>query len=680
MGGVGMSEQDLKDAINMEKLFGLAKDHPNCSSCGKKGNTHVDTVTGELLCSTCGPEVGGKKIGESSLTDKEVERVEKTYKKGGGGAGAGSKSKSKRKGSTASIRSISKGRKGSLGGGGGGGGGGEGDHWACSACTYHNKMSADKCEICLTPRERERERERGGGGLSKRSAVPPSVASFGGGGGGGADEGDHWACSACTFHNKMSADKCEICLTPRSGGGAEKKSSKKEKSSSGKKKKKDPEPEEEVAPTTRSRKQSLTPPGWDDPFADFFDAQPAAEPPPTASAPPPVPVTTDPFASANAAATSTALVPFDPLVASQQQQRRLSAASLQQGGPPVPAATVGALPGSSATGALVGIQAPTFASLVQQQQQAAQAQNALASQTALATLPPALRSSPAALASLSAQHPLAASLQQAAATNALSAHAGANANALTATFGGNPAAASLVAAPNSQLALSLAAQTPAAQAAQLSNPAVQSALSASLLGQPPGVAGGLDNPYLAHLKSNLMNPLVCAHCAGTGVSQVGVAALVGMDHLVKSRVVDPSAHSQMISAFEEMSRWKSLQLKGPMGLGNPLMDREGRATSRQNFDNLERPFFSNGASPLDIRPSNPFSPDFGAKGPGGAAPPPLRQSTHADRDVCCRCNCPAAPSPAYPNPNPDSPTALLPHRPTPPPPSLGLNGRWWETL
>uniref|UniRef100_A0A0G4GLJ4 Arf-GAP domain-containing protein n=1 Tax=Chromera velia CCMP2878 TaxID=1169474 RepID=A0A0G4GLJ4_9ALVE len=84
MAEFGLSEQDLKDAQHLEKLYSFMKDNKNCAKCSSKGVTHINPSSGELVCGSCAPGVSGKRVGDTRFSDSEFAKIEKRYGKKGG--------------------------------------------------------------------------------------------------------------------------------------------------------------------------------------------------------------------------------------------------------------------------------------------------------------------------------------------------------------------------------------------------------------------------------------------------------------------------------------------------------------------------------------------------------------------------------------------------------------------
>uniref|UniRef100_A0A0G4GE46 RanBP2-type domain-containing protein n=1 Tax=Chromera velia CCMP2878 TaxID=1169474 RepID=A0A0G4GE46_9ALVE len=538
MGDFGLSEQDLKDAKNLEKLYGLIKDNPNCAACGKKGNTHVDPKNGDLLCANCGPDNGGKRVGESSMSDSEMSKVEKKYGKGGGGKSSGG-GRSRKK----SVASV-------------GGGGGK-DYWACKACTFHNKMSSDKCEMCLTPKG-----QTYGGGAAASDTQ--------------SDSGEIWACKACTFHNKMSSSRCEICLTPKGQtyAGADAASVASVKSKPKKTKKKPPTPpssddestDDEPEPVVKKKKApkqkapkpppSLSSFGAEDPFGEPF-----AEPAPGANG-----FATNPMTGA--------IVPYNPMVAQQNMM------------------------GMGGMGGMGGMmqQQPQQ----QQQKRGQRGANSNQQQQMMQMQNMGMGMGGNQMGPMGGMmNPMGNMGMGMGMGNMMGMGMGNMGGGMgMGNMGGGMGGMGGMMDPMQQ----------------------QMMMQGGNMGGM-GMQCGTCNPYLAQMQRNLTNPLVCQTCAGTGVSQVGMAAMVGMGHMARSGVVNSDAAVRMATAFQEMVRWREQKVGGAFGSGNPLMDING------NGGGGSSPVSSPLALGPSVRETNPFHPNFGRTGP------PSEESTRAESPV-----------------------------------------------
>lgn len=88
------------------------------------------------------------------------------------------------------------------------------DTWECSACMIRNKLDAQKCVACETP--------KAGGTLTKSVSALPTVPS--------SDQGfraivaqqsARWECSACMTRNPANRKKCECCEQAKPGTSSE---------------------------------------------------------------------------------------------------------------------------------------------------------------------------------------------------------------------------------------------------------------------------------------------------------------------------------------------------------------------------------------------------------------------------------------------------------------------------
>eukprot|EP00388_Colpodella_angusta_P014243 GDKJ01035624.1.p1 GENE.GDKJ01035624.1~~GDKJ01035624.1.p1 ORF type:complete len:428 (+),score=127.02 GDKJ01035624.1:27-1310(+) len=82
MADFGLTEEELQDAMNMEKVFAWKKSNDKCCRCGNSGTTHVDPQKYMFSCSSCASTHGGTRIGSESFGTVEMQELEKNYGKG----------------------------------------------------------------------------------------------------------------------------------------------------------------------------------------------------------------------------------------------------------------------------------------------------------------------------------------------------------------------------------------------------------------------------------------------------------------------------------------------------------------------------------------------------------------------------------------------------------------------
>lgn len=89
--------------------------------------------------------------------------------------------------------------------------------WECSACMIRNKLEAQKCIACETPKP-------GGSGLEKSVSALPKLAVPSSSDQGFksivAQQSARWECSACMTRNDANRKKCECCEQAKPGGSS----------------------------------------------------------------------------------------------------------------------------------------------------------------------------------------------------------------------------------------------------------------------------------------------------------------------------------------------------------------------------------------------------------------------------------------------------------------------------
>lgn len=86
-------------------------------------------------------------------------------------------------------------------------------NWSCNVCTFSNASADVKCAMCDARNPNAPAPSSSSPQLSpqlSRSNTPPLVASNND----NDDNGQQWACPACTFLNPASARACGVCAQP----------------------------------------------------------------------------------------------------------------------------------------------------------------------------------------------------------------------------------------------------------------------------------------------------------------------------------------------------------------------------------------------------------------------------------------------------------------------------------
>ncbi|KAL7065889.1 hypothetical protein ACR3K2_36740 [Cryptosporidium serpentis] len=75
---VGLSKQDISEAIVLEQLYEILKDWRICMNCNSNTSTHLDTAKNILICHPCTKsKLSCKRIGSDKIFMKQVENLKK---------------------------------------------------------------------------------------------------------------------------------------------------------------------------------------------------------------------------------------------------------------------------------------------------------------------------------------------------------------------------------------------------------------------------------------------------------------------------------------------------------------------------------------------------------------------------------------------------------------------------